>query len=188
MSNNSQQNKKTNPSGSKKPRPLPKRQDVYGYTGEQGYAPIESKRAMHISEVPYMLYGSSYVDVQPQPYYNDALVDRNGTVVPNTCGNGKSCVLNLNGSAYGNDIRNKYKNLAVRYKCLNDNIDPVNSPEMMCEGFTVVSNQVYKSLPPCRKCGGSCPWHWDLVAHRKGKRVSTYAFYTIDGNYVVYNL
>jgi hypothetical protein len=142
--------------------------------------------------------------ITPKQY--DALLDRNGRVVPNRCSGKELRMEDSTGityrglgytDGYGNiDTLVPKKNLVVRYKCLNDMKSPVMSLNMKedqnevmtCEGFTVLSGQIYKSLPPCRKCGGSCPWHWDMVTQRKGTTVTTQAFYTIDGQFVTYDL
>ena len=122
----------------------------------------------------------------------DSLVDRDGRLVSNKCGNSTNPktlkVLRPKGDAFGNNLTSNYKNLVVHYKCTNENVDSSKAEVMTTEGFNVVTGQIYKSLPPCRKCGGSCPWHWDLVTHRKNQAITTHAFYAIDGSYITYNL
>jgi hypothetical protein len=102
------------------------------------------------------------------------------------------------------DKRQYFQNIVVRYKCMNQ--DMVTTPDrtynytydfgtprskvmFLTEGFTMVGEDgLYKSLPPCKGCGGSCPYYWNVVTKRTNHTGTQQGFYTSNGEYKVYNV
>ena len=122
--------------------------------------------------------------------YN-AITDRTGRLVPNKCAGNPLITNDATNMTY---TGLGFNNGVVRYKCMN-NQHRSNSKPVMYNDFNVVNSygsgnpdtSYFESIPPCRRCNGSCPWYWDRVTHQQKPRTHQ-GLYTIDGQYVIYKM